>query len=180
MKNILLIALLPLLFGISCKKDKLADELSKLPPATQTGANTFGCLVNGKAWVPQGGCFLCPSVLKFYYYPSITGSDFSILAQLKNSTRDERVIFGFSPCDGIGEKVFKSNDTTSVCSYVDYNRMECQIITSKGGDAEITGGVRITKFDLDNGIISGTFSFVLLKLNCETIEITNGRFDAKL
>ncbi|HYG02766.1 MAG TPA: hypothetical protein VD927_09985 [Chryseosolibacter sp.] len=25
-------------------------ELEKLPPATQEGKNTFGCLVNGKAW----------------------------------------------------------------------------------------------------------------------------------
>ena len=38
----------------SCKKDAPQDELSKLPPATQTGANTFGCLVNGKAFVPIG------------------------------------------------------------------------------------------------------------------------------
>ena len=27
-------------------------ELEKLPPATQTGKNTFGCLVNGRAWLP--------------------------------------------------------------------------------------------------------------------------------
>ncbi|MBS1557911.1 MAG: hypothetical protein JST69_04210 [Bacteroidetes bacterium] len=28
---------------------KPLTELEKLPPATQTGKNTFGCLVNGKA-----------------------------------------------------------------------------------------------------------------------------------
>lgn len=28
-------------------------ELEKLPPATQEGKNTFGCLVNGKAWVTK-------------------------------------------------------------------------------------------------------------------------------
>ena len=36
-----------------CKKDdpKPKTELEKLPPATQEGKDTFGCLVNGKAWV---------------------------------------------------------------------------------------------------------------------------------
>ena len=33
----------------SCKK-----EVMELPPATQTGANTFGAKVNGSLWVPQG------------------------------------------------------------------------------------------------------------------------------
>jgi len=28
--------------------------LEQLPPATQTGANTFGCLLNGEAWTPSG------------------------------------------------------------------------------------------------------------------------------
>src|SRR6187549_3627890 len=28
-------------------------ELEKLPAATQTGKSTFGCLVNGKAWVTR-------------------------------------------------------------------------------------------------------------------------------
>jgi hypothetical protein len=37
-----------------CSKDEQPNtpktELEKLPPATQTGANTAGCLVNGKAF----------------------------------------------------------------------------------------------------------------------------------
>src|SRR5258706_3294540 len=38
-----------------CHRDqpKPKTELGKLPAATQTGAYTFGCLVNGKAWIPQ-------------------------------------------------------------------------------------------------------------------------------
>lgn len=38
----------------------------------------------------------------------------------------------------------------------------------------------ITRFDLSMGIISGTFEFTLSKTGCETISITDGRFDAKL
>ena len=43
---------LALLVGIaihtSCKKDPI------LPSATQSGANTFGCKVNGEIWIPDG------------------------------------------------------------------------------------------------------------------------------
>ena len=52
MKNIVIIATLMLLCAAGCKKDKASED--QLPPATQTGANTFGCLVNGKVFVPKG------------------------------------------------------------------------------------------------------------------------------
>ena len=52
MKNILIITMLMLLCAASCKKDNKNED--QLPPATQTGANTFGCLVNGKVFVPKG------------------------------------------------------------------------------------------------------------------------------
>ena len=39
----------------ACKKDKTnEDPEDQLPPATQTGTNTFGCLVNGKVYIPKG------------------------------------------------------------------------------------------------------------------------------
>lgn len=52
MKNIIVIATLMLLCAASCKKDKASED--QLPPATQSGANTFGCLVNGKVFEPKG------------------------------------------------------------------------------------------------------------------------------
>ncbi|WP_162550068.1 hypothetical protein [Hymenobacter nivis] len=50
MKAFLLLSL-ALLLG--CKKTEQAPA-DQLPPATQTGANTLGCLVNGQPWTPQG------------------------------------------------------------------------------------------------------------------------------
>lgn len=41
-----------LLSSASCKKDKASED--QLPAATQIGANTLGCLVNGKVFVPKG------------------------------------------------------------------------------------------------------------------------------
>ncbi len=42
------------------------------------------------------------------------------------------------------------------------------------------GTLTITRFDLNAGIISGTFDFVLAKPGCDTIKVTQGRFDRKL
>ena len=44
-----------------CKNDPAPeppkDPLALLPPETQTGQRTFGCLVNGQAWTPAGNPF---------------------------------------------------------------------------------------------------------------------------
>ena len=52
--QILFIAITTACFAIiSCKKS--VDQLSLLPPITNTGANTFGRLVNGIAMLPKSG-----------------------------------------------------------------------------------------------------------------------------
>ena len=47
-----LFIIIPLIFLLisSCKK----HEDNELPPATQSGANTFGCKINGVNWVANG------------------------------------------------------------------------------------------------------------------------------
>ena len=39
----------------SCKKNEPPKPEDTLPPATQTGAGIFGCLIDGVAWIPTGG-----------------------------------------------------------------------------------------------------------------------------
>ncbi len=49
--------LLAALLGLSQCKHKNpgpAKPEDQLPPATQTGAHTFGCLLNGQPWTPSG------------------------------------------------------------------------------------------------------------------------------
>ncbi|TAD92859.1 MAG: hypothetical protein EAY75_01605 [Bacteroidetes bacterium] len=168
MKNILLIALLPLLLAASCKKDKLADELSKLPPATQTGANTFGCLVNGKAWVPEGSDGN-NSNLKIY----ISGTDFDLRAYRLLDTKSE-ILVGSVGFTGLGAYELDGvrNSTGVVFDGCSVNR---------GTTAYRIGQLTIENFDNAKGIISGKFSFNIYHRNCtDTIRITHGRFDKQL
>ncbi|MBY0478799.1 MAG: hypothetical protein K2Q24_14215 [Chitinophagaceae bacterium] len=168
--------------GSGCKKNKLS-ELEKLPPATQTGAKTFGCLVNGKAWIPAKEDWFSTSALRFYYYTD-NGGQFAINAEYQNSpqNRNEAVVMG---CDSILSKniyVLKNNSTNiaRVLFRNTKNFSTCRSVSSMDNDAETTGIIKITKLDLINGIVSGTFEFTIKKPGCETITITHGRFDAKL
>jgi len=43
-----------ILLSLRCRKDKTANPVDQLPPLTTVGANTFGCLVNGSAFLPKG------------------------------------------------------------------------------------------------------------------------------
>jgi hypothetical protein len=52
MKNIITVLLLSLL--TSCSEDSNNPE-AQLPPITQTGENTFGCLIDGKLLIPRDG-----------------------------------------------------------------------------------------------------------------------------
>ena len=53
-KTIFLLGILLLLIGCSKKDDPTLTPLEQLPPATKTGENTAGCLVNGEAFLPKG------------------------------------------------------------------------------------------------------------------------------
>jgi hypothetical protein len=66
-KTILLLLVSLLFLQGSCKKETDRCPTYKLPPATQTGANTFGCLVNDVVFVPKLGGLFAPKPKAFSY-----------------------------------------------------------------------------------------------------------------
>lgn len=151
----------------------------QLPPATQTGANTFGCLVNGQPWTPRGyngtsnyavsydsglnnGLF----ALKTYRYPE-TSQDF------------QSIYLGVLSDCRLGTYFFQSAKKAGV-RYYD-TKTACDL---RSGDSTTTyshGSLTITRLDLTNGIIAGTFAFTLYKPGgCDSVRVTQGRFDKRL
>ena len=166
-----------------CKKTNSSTpqtELEKLPPITQTGANTFGCLVNGVAWLPNGRKPQTggPNIVG-YVDPTFQGGRFSISGHQYNNLQS-RISFGATTCSSSG--IF--DISLPICG-LDYNRFESNINTCEFSSSD-TGTYRmgyfnITRYDLVNGVFSGTFDFKIKSNNCgDTIKITNGRFDIKL
>ena len=83
-----IIALFLLLVASTCKKSD-ADQVGLLPAATQTGAGTFGCLINGQAFLPAGNPLSGPNLACTYQYiypNSASGYVFGISAGDKSNT----------------------------------------------------------------------------------------------
>lgn len=182
-KNLLFCFIASLLLGASCKKTKTEiplTELEKLPPITQTGANTFGCLVDGVAWLPNGtkpqngG----PNI-QVYVDPTFQGGAFYVTGhQYKNF--QTKISFGSGGCTNGG-----FFDIALPFQALDYNRFNNSVNTCEFSSSDIgtyrRGFFNILRYDLTSGIFSGTFEFTIKSQSCgDSIKITNGRFDVKL
>ena len=164
MKRILLLLLTT--FTLSCcnnEDDKPQNPIDQLPPATQTGANTFGCLINGEPFVVSN----TSNQTAIYQ-----GGVLQIGGGIDNSIMDKRISINISAPINLNTPydltLFPNNLAIFVNNgegcYYDY-------------DHTTSGTLTITKFDQTNFIIYGTFNFSTQTNECENINITNGRFD---
>ena len=177
MKYIITAITFLLLTAMSCKKNK-DNQNDLLPPVTQTGANTFGCLVNGKVYIPKGysgtGTPNPKISLEFFNGKLILGI---VTNQLENGNSVGFVDIYF----------FDSVLSPGIYNYPD--KMNFSIGWSKvinncftpAGDTTVKkwGDAVITKFDNANKIVSGNFNCKFKTQTCDTVFITNGRFDFK-
>jgi len=173
-----LLLLISILFsGSHCKKDKTPEE--QLPPETQTGAGTFGCLVDGKLFLPKGDPFGGPTLSCAYQY--INGGYYFQLAALnKGSSVNYGVgIFTDSLQIQEGSKFILKNKNVQGEAYGLYSISEFQGLTNYITNTIDTGEVVITKFDSINRIVSGTFWFDAANSTGQIKQVRSGRFDMK-
>ena len=170
--------LLAALLGLSqCKKNEQAPA-DQLPPATQTGANTLGCLVNGQPWTPQG--YDGSSNYSVSYDPSYRLGTLNIAAyRYANSQAKRQTIGIFSDSLLPGPGRYKLRQLGHHGAALDDFQGNCIYDRTSAG-AYCRGELIITRLDRAAGIISGTFSFTLAKLGCDTVRVTQGRFDKRL
>ena len=165
----------------SCKKDKTQEE-EQLPPITQTGANTFGCLINGKVFVPQGFEQNKPN-FSLIVDPTFQNGNFGIATYNKK----QQIRFDFGSNDMKNTGVFNLEDFNKfVGASIYLDKTNCYFGPSTQcifqGPCHVKGKLDITRHDLTNRIFSGTFDFTLYdpSTSCDTFYITQGRFDKKL
>ncbi len=183
--TVLIVMLATTLVAASCKKDKPQDnrtELEKLPPITQIGANTFGCLVDGKAWLPNGSKPQNggPNIV-IDVDPTFQTGLFRIDAIKYNDGPGNFISINTFNCTSAGSYGF-SPSTLSVQFYSRFSNQICELSTTV--NSTYKGGIlNIVRYDLTNRVFSGTFSFELFnpQSQCgDTTRITDGRFDVKL
>ncbi len=140
-----------------CKKDDdqvTQNPIDQLPALTQTGANTFGCLINGEPFVVTN-----------------TSDQVAIYqqGQLQFGAQGITIILGDQLEENInyslvGQAEYLVNPNPQLgCHYEFENTYQ--------------GYLTFTKIDTENFILSGTFEFSTVNDDCENADITNGRFD---
>jgi hypothetical protein len=167
------------LLSSSCKKHiiKPVDQLSLLPPATQKGANTFGCLVNGQAFVP-GGPLFSGSHMQCNYIYTAGGYNFTVAADNDGNTLLKSIIIGTDSLAIAQEQtlIFKtsaSGNADALYDLIDNFGNQNQYVTN----SVVSGELTITKLDEAKQIVAGTFYFNAVNSTNDTVKITDGRFD---
>ena len=183
MKKCIFLLALTLVF-IGCNKDDQAPqptpeptEIEKLPPPTQTGKNTVGCLVNGKAFLPSGN--LTGSINPYCGYFHDTFS--LVFRKVRNN--NNQTGNGTEAIAIYSTNVILEENKTYILRLDNTNHSALFDITNNSNfdtyetTNEVRGELHITKLDKTNNIISGTFWFNAVNEQGKKVEIREGRFD---
>ena len=165
-----------------CEKEKPIDSTNNnipgLPPATQTGANTLGFLLNGESWTPEGSDGTAN--LSIDYDPGINNGTIGIVAKRFKSANN-RSSFGIGIIDSLNLLSLPLKRTlfrTSIFR-AGFSKIDSCVLFSHYDSVWSRGELTINKLDKIQRIVSGIFEFTLYESDCDTIKITNGRFDMK-
>ncbi|MBA5793568.1 hypothetical protein H1R17_05045 [Flavobacterium sp. xlx-214] len=170
---------------ISCKKDDEilqptlnSTEIEKLPPTTQIGANTAGCLLNGVAVVAEGDewseknphCGYDQGAFVLLFRQNITegghiGTQAVYITTNSNTILEENTKYTIKEQESGKFAMFYVIGDGSIADERYYTT------TSNVGE------LYISKLDKEKNIISGTFWFDAVDSQNKKAEIREGRFD---
>jgi hypothetical protein len=165
-----LVALLCICFCFAqCHKDKspVPDNPYGLPNATQRGAGVFACRINGVNHIApnktgnQGGGAGNGTVGVFGSFPVTHFYDYLNLG-LRGSIK---INVKYDLADTLHTFCYFQTDST------------CSMIGSVTNIKPSSGNLTLTKLDTINKVISGIFYLRIPIPNCDTFNVTDGRFD---
>ena len=173
----------------SCKKNEPPKPEDTLPPATQTGAGTFGCLIDGipyapigsqgiGGWIPpaRGGYTTqlsqSPTRNNVKFSGNNEGARFQIYVRSVSKPGTYPLNFDTNPGYLYPENYAVFYKNVQIDRY-GTTRLDTYVTTS-----QVTGSVTFTRADTVNNIVSGTFEFKAKNLvDGKIISVSGGRFD---
>ncbi len=162
--RILLVLLISTLNACS-KNDQPKDPVDTLPPITQTGEDTFACLINGKP---------------FFSSRNRGASFYNGSLGISGSRRDEQ---GIRSIVMYGWEVGTIKAGTFPLKSEEIGNFSANYLIDGGLSLDATtidsasGHLNITRFDPKELIVSGTFEFTVLDNDGNPLNFTDGRFD---
>ncbi len=176
LKSIVYLALV--FFAFSCEKLPEPEPVTQepvMPPLTHTGANTFGCYIDGELFVANEGASV-------WSIPAVSGSfDEGTKRLVLQGTRNNN--------DNLSDyMVILVNNIEEPGNYMfDIKFDHVKGYTQKSEESLVyyhdignKGSCTITHLDESNNIISGIFNMILVNPdydNRSSIIVTDGRFD---
>jgi hypothetical protein len=169
-----LVVLVCLTFSlVTCKQTDV------LPRFTQDGKNTFGCLINGKSYVPNGGSGFMPSKPIVGGFFGIFANVYKVGVYVFTNSKDKKSISLYLNDFKLG--VHTLNNYTGTQPGTLTPKDYASYISSEGDEyvtsSKYTGQVNIIKADTTTGVVSGSFEFTAATKTGEIVSITDGRFD---
>jgi hypothetical protein len=188
------IYILVLSFLTACSNNNDAnDSQDSLPSITQIGANTAGCIINGKILIPKNGNqaiggppiygmnvnaginFSEPIIGDDYWQLEIANKKDPNSAGIVLWIKDMQQGIGNYPVNqSNGELYIDGPNNNQIIAGIEENGVQKTYWSSNN-----SGTITITRFDYLNGIRSGIFNVTLYNKDnpTEIIQVTDGRFD---
>ena len=167
-----------------------------LPAATQTGAGTAGCFVDGQPWTARVNTFAIPTLKPVYVFSiptfsgprpmslsfqknvddeSATNNETMITLELPDVSHPGRYVFDRSPLP-LGLVVVTG--TPAYALFSDRHSLPHQSLYT-GPTA--TGRLDVSRVDSAAHVVSGTFEFTARSAESgRVVRVTEGRFDCPL
>ena len=177
---------------VSCSKEDSSSCEDYLPAITTTGANTFGCCINGNLLIPRDGTgTFGGSDSGFTTWGDPTGnnqySEIDIKDYKSERTASLRLHIQGLDQNGVGDYIINESNGYNEIDGLFQTNLHCRIFNTQTNSYQYyrsyqnSGTLKITRFDFTNRIYSGTFSCSVKNSSNpnDIIEIINGRFDIK-
>lgn len=179
----------------SCTNDdnnKSSACADNLPPITTTGANTFGCCINNNLLIPRDGTGTFGGsdngAVLWGGYPNTTDYyELDIRDFKSNRTASILIHMHQAHIIGIGDYIIKESNGYRAIDGLNHTYLHCRVFDAVTNSYQYyrstdnSGILKVTRYDYDNRIISGTFSCIVKNSSNpnDIIEIKDGRFDVK-
>ncbi|QNM85913.1 hypothetical protein H9W90_01980 [Polaribacter pectinis] len=155
-----------------------------LPPITEIGANTFGCLINGKVFIPKDKTGYTPPGGGTPKGLKISSGDTNIVDYYAITARDyiSHSLYIYIPTDRPEKRKYEFKLSPGVASTLEapnFPHIFLIINNKKYISFDNSGSIEFNKVDFISEVCAGIFNTKLRNIDNQNdiVQITNGRFD---